>query len=115
MIRARIADERQSFATETNSSSPGGEDYPSLLAEYEGLVVDREFAEESYRAALAALDIARAKASRQSRYLATYVTPTRAETAEFPQRWALAGITGLFLLLGWSIMALVYYSIRDRQ
>ena len=64
-----------------------GEDYPTLLAEYEGLVVDREFAEESYRAALAALDGARANASRQSRYLATYVEPTYPETAEFPQRW----------------------------
>ncbi len=114
VIRARIIDERRSFATEGSTAAPQADDYPTLIAEFEGLVVDREFAEESYRAALAALDQARAKAERQSRYLATYITPTRAESAEFPQRFTIAGIAALFLLLGWSVMALVYYSVRDR-
>ena len=113
-IRDRITQERRNFATEGGETSADGEDYPSLIAEYEGLVVDREFAEESYRAALAALDVARAKASRQSRYLATYVQPTRAETSEYPQRLTIIGLAGLFLLLGWGTLALVYYSIRDR-
>lgn len=113
-IRDRIAQERQNFATENGGASVNGEDYPSLMAEYEGMVVDREFAEESYRAALAALDVARAKASRQSRYLSTYVSPTRAEASEYPQRLTITGLTGLFLLLAWAILALVYYSIRDR-
>lgn len=113
-IRSRIAEERRSFASENAENSPDGEDYPSLIAEYEGLVVDREFAEESYRAALAALDVARAKASRQSRYLATYVEPTLAETSEYPQRGTIIGLAGLFLILGWSVLALIYYSIRDR-
>lgn len=113
-IRDRIAQERQNFATEDGGVSADGEDYPSLMAEYEGLMVDREFAEESYRAALAALDVARAKASRQSRYLSTYVSPTRAETSEYPQRLTITALAGLFLLLAWAILALVYYSIRDR-
>lgn len=114
VIRERIFDERRSFATADDSSQPLAEDYPSLIAEYEGLVVDREFAEENYRAALAALDLARAKAERQSRYLATYIEPTLAESPEYPQRFTIAGILGLFLLLGWAVMALVFYSIRDR-
>ena len=78
------------------------------------LVVDRESAEERYRAALAALDVARAKASGQSRYLATYVQPTLAETSEYPQRGTIIGLAGLFLLLGWATLALIYYSVRDR-
>lgn len=112
VIRARIASEREQL-----SSSGGGidDDYPALIAEYEGLVVDREFAEESYRAALGALDLARANASRQSRYLATYITPTLAETSEYPRRLVIFGLGSLFLLLGWAIMALVYYSVRDRS
>ncbi len=113
-IRARIVEERQNFASENAENSVDGQDYPSLIAEYEGLVVDREFAEESYRAALAALDVARAKASRQSRYLATYVEPTLAETSEYPQRITIIGLAGVFLLLAWAILALIYYSIRDR-
>ncbi|SFM76387.1 capsular polysaccharide transport system permease protein [Shimia aestuarii] len=113
VIRARIEDERESFAV---AKVVGGEaDYPTLLAEFEGLTVDREFAEETYRAALAAFDIARDNASRQSRYLATYIRPTIAESAEYPKREIILGLVVLFLLMGWSIMALVYYSLRDRR
>lgn len=114
-IRNRIDEERRAFTSDTTANSTDGQDYPTLIAEYEGLVVDREFAEESYRATLAAVDVARAKASRQSRYLATYVQPTRAQSSEYPQRLAITALAGLFLLLLWSICALVYYSIRDRR
>lgn len=111
VIRERIASERQQLSS---SGTDTGDDYPELIAEYEGLIVDREFAEETYRAALAALDLARANASRQSRYLATYIAPTLAETSEYPRRSVIFGLGALFLLLGWGIMTLVYYSIRDR-
>lgn len=115
VIRARIADERRNFATASTEIGSLAEDYPSLIAEYESLTVDREFAEETYRAALAAVDLAQANASRQSRYLAAYIRPTLPETSEFPQRYVLVGLLALFLTLSWSIMALVYYSIRDRR
>ncbi len=78
-------------------------------------VVDREFAEESYRAALTALDLARTNSVRQSRYLAVFIQPTLPERADFPRRRVILGLAGMFLLLSWAIMALVYYSIRDRQ
>ena len=113
VIRERIRQERQNFATEDVGAE--GEDYPTLMAEYEGLVVDREFAEESYRAALTALDAARTNAARQSRYLAVYIQPTLPQSAEFPRREVIVALSLLFLSLGWAIMALIYYSIRDRQ
>lgn len=115
VIRERIAAERDQLSSGGTQEGGTGDDYPELIAEYEGLVVDREFAEESYRAALAALDLARANATRQSRYLATFIEPTLAQTSEYPRRPAIFGMTALFLLLGWSVMALVYYSIRDRS
>lgn len=110
VIRKRITEERDSFS----QGNELGTAYPGLLAEYEGLIVEREFAEETYRATLAALGIARTKASRQSRYLSTYVEPTLAETSEYPQRLLIGGLAGLFLLLSWSVIVLIYYSIRDR-
>lgn len=115
VIRARIRGERETFAKGDKDSGAVGENYPDLIAEFEGLVVDREFAEQTYRAALAAVDLARTKASRQSRYLATYIEPTLAETSEHPRRLMLLGLAALFLLLSWSIVALIYYSIRDRS
>jgi capsular polysaccharide transport system permease protein len=113
VIRDRIRQERQNFATEDVGAD--GEDYPTLIAQYEGLVVDREFAEESYRAALAAVDLARTNAARQSRYLAVYIRPNLPQSAEYPRRPTIVGFGFLFLTLGWAIMALIYYSIRDRQ
>ncbi|WP_151720693.1 sugar transporter [Gemmobacter serpentinus] len=114
VIRDRIAAERQTFAS---AEGAGGvdENYPDLIAEFERLTVDLQFAEESYRTALAAVDLARANASRQSLYLAPYIRPTLPQTAEFPQRLVLTGLVSIFLLLIWAIGTLVFYSIRDRR
>lgn len=113
VIRARIADEREKFGT--GGAAIAGADYATLVAEFERLSVDREFAEEAYKAALSAYDAALAEAQRKSRYLAAHVAPTLAETPRYPQRLVLTGLTAVFLLLGWAIAVLVYYSIRDRR
>jgi len=112
-IRKRIADERANFTT--IDAADNVEAYPELLAEYESLTVDREFAEETYRVALAALDMARSNAARQSRYLATYVSPTLPQTAEYPKRISILGIAALFLVLFWAIISLTFYALRDRR
>jgi capsular polysaccharide transport system permease protein len=115
VIRERIAAERQTLATSSNEVGEVAEDYPKLIAEYESLSVDREYAEQSYGLSLAAVDIARSEASRQSLYLAPFIRPTLPQTAEYPQRFVLTGLAALFLALAWAILALVYYSIRDRR
>lgn len=111
VIQDRIAEERQNFSS---SDAVQDADYPRLIARYESLRVDQEFAEQTYRAALTAFDVARSNAARQSLYLATYIRPTLAQRAEYPERFLLTLLTGVFLLLVWSILALVYYSLRDR-
>ena len=115
VIRDRIQIERQTFTSDNTDTGAVGEDYPTLIAEYESLAVDAEYAEQSYRAALTALEAARDDAARQSRYLATYIKPTLAQDSEYPQRFILGGLSALFLLLFWSILSLIYYSIRDRS
>lgn len=110
VIETRIEDERQKLGR-----GGEGEDYATLLAEFERLAVDRQFAEQAYTAALATYDQALAEARRKSRYLAAYVRPTRAEAAEFPQKPVILGLAAFFLAAGWAIAVLVYYSIRDRR
>lgn len=113
VIRDRIIAERGTLSS--SNVGPDSDDYPSLLAEYESLLVDLHFSEETYRSALTAQEVARSTATRQSRYLAAYIEPTLAQTAEFPQRLMIASLIGLFLLMAWAIMVLVYYSLRDRR
>ena len=86
-----------------------------MVGRYEELLVDLEFANTAYTQTLAGLAAARAEARRQSRYLAPHVQPTLAESALYPRRLLLAGLTGLFLLLGWGILMLVYYNVRDNR
>ena len=115
VIRDRIGIERATFTSDNTDTGAVGEDYPTLIAEFESLSVDREYAEQTYRAALTALEVARDDAARQSRYLATYIKPTLATEAQYPRRVVLTALAALFLVLLWSILALVFYSIRDRS
>ena len=112
-IRARIADERGTF--NTIGSDGSGEAYSDLMTEYEGLVVARELAETTHGLAVAALDLARTNAARQSRYLAVYIEPSVPDGPEYPRSAIILAQAGLFLLVAWSILALIVYSIRDRQ
>ncbi|WP_435257295.1 sugar transporter [Thioclava sp. FR2] len=113
VIKNRMEEERRKF--NESEQGPGGEDYATMVAEFERLTVDREFAEQTYRVALAAFDAAQAEALRKSRYLAAHIQPTAAEKSEYPQRWTLLGLTGFFLLMAWAIGVLIFYSLRDRR
>lgn len=110
VIEARILEERKKLGREGD-----GNDYATKLAEYERLAVDREFAEQAYTAALATYDQALAEARRKSRYLAAYIKPTVAEAPQYPQKEVLLGLAAFFLVSGWAIAVLIYYSIRDRR
>ncbi|QDC11474.1 sugar transporter [Oceanicola sp. D3] len=114
VIRQRISEERARFSSEGDANEER-EAYSQLIGQYEALAVDQKFAEEAYVATLAAYDVAVADGQRQSRYLATYIEPELAETPLFPRRWSI-----LMTLLGalattWTVLTMVYYSLRDRR
>lgn len=110
-ISDRIADERANLGV---PGAKGGE-MPEVVGDYEALKVDLEFASQAYTQALANLAVSRAEARRQSRYLAAHVEPTLAQSSLYPRRAMLSGLIGLFLFLGWGVMMLVYYNVRDSR
>ena len=112
VIEDRIREERSRFGSVQDTED---DTYSRLVGEYEALAVDLEFANKSYLSALAAYDTALAEAQRKSRYLAAYVEPTLAQSAEYPQRALLSGLLLGGLILGWMILMLIYYSVRDRR
>lgn len=81
----------------------------------EELMVERQFAENMYTAALASVETARAEARRSQRYLAIHIDPTRSDEAEHPRRWTLSIALGALCLVLWSILQLIASSIRDRS
>ncbi|MGP9791890.1 sugar transporter [Roseinatronobacter sp. NSM] len=112
VIEDRIARERESFAAQDVTAD--NTDYPTLLAQYEGLRVDVAFAEEIYRAALTALTQARTNAERQQLFVATFIEPNLPEVATHPRGALLTALTGFFAMMFWAVGMLVYYSLRDR-
>ena len=86
-----------------------------MVGEFEKLLVDLQFAETAYLTSLGAYDAALSEAQRTSRYLTTYVRPTRAETATAPNRGLLSFLVTAFLMVVWFILLLIYYSLRDRR
>jgi capsular polysaccharide transport system permease protein len=109
-VTGRIEAERASLGVAAT-----GDALPDVVGRYEELLVDLEFTNNAYVQTLAGLTAARAEARRQSRYLAPHVQPTRAESALYPRRMLLAAMTGLFLMLGWAAVMLVYYNVRDNR
>lgn len=112
VIRARIEAERRKFG---QVGALSGEAYSVLLGDFEELTVDREFAEQAYLSALSGYDQAQAEALRQSRYLAAYISPTRAEKSTYPRRNMIMGLSTLFILLSWATLVLLAYAIKDRR
>lgn len=110
-IREQIREQRSKVGSDQVEAVALGE----IVSQFEALQVDRQFAEESYTAALAAYDSARASADRRALYLAAYVRPTLATMAEYPHRMRFLVIVVGFLLLIWMIGTMFYYGSRDRR
>ncbi|WP_109315359.1 lipopolysaccharide biosynthesis protein [Pseudovibrio ascidiaceicola] len=85
----------------------------ALLANYEELVVEQEFAQQAYTAALAGLERSRAEADRQQRYLAVFKPPSKPQEAIYPRRLINSLILFLGLLAIWALVTVIAYSIRD--
>lgn len=110
VIQNRITEERQKFGSRTEE----GRDYAALTGEYERLAADRDMAQAAHMTTLAAFDMTRSEAQRQSRYLAAFTAPTRAQSATHPDRPVLVAMIFAALTLTWSVVTLAGYSLRDR-
>lgn len=114
VIEELIATEREKFGL-GSESGVNSRDYSSLVGQFESLMVDLQYAEQSYLSAQTALDGALTEAQRQSRYLATYTKPTLAQSPRYPQRDIILLMVACLSFLSWGIAMLIYYSLRDRR
>jgi capsular polysaccharide transport system permease protein len=98
-----------------NTSTRIGRGLSSLLADYEKLQVDMEFAQKAYATSLSSLERARAEADRQQRFLAVFASPSTPEIAIYPYRVINTFLVFISALILWSIGVLLAYSIRDHM
>jgi capsular polysaccharide transport system permease protein len=85
------------------------------LSDFEGAKLEKEFAEKAFASASAALEMARADADRQHRYLAIIASPSTPDESTYPHRFrsVLAAFIVTFLLLG--IVSLLGATIREHS
>jgi capsular polysaccharide transport system permease protein len=83
-LEAQIAIERHRLAGDATSIAP-------RIAEYERLMLEREFAERALMAALGAVELARIEAQRQHVYIERVAEPSRPDHPAYPRRvlWCL--------------------------
>jgi len=112
VIQDRIAAEQAKVG---GLSDPGAPNYAKLVNDYQNLIMEQDFAQKAYLTALAAYDQAINDAQHQTRYLATYLQPTLAQTSTAPQRGLRTLLAAFVGLLAWSIGVMIFYALRDRR
>jgi capsular polysaccharide transport system permease protein len=84
-----------------------------MIAGFERLTLQREFADRGLASALASLEQARIEAQRQQLYVVRVIQPQLSEEALYPRRWLLIASVLVASLLSYLIGQLVAATIKD--
>ncbi len=107
-LKQQLGQVRTRLAGEANNES-----YVPLLADYERLVIEDEFAKTAYAAAGASLELARAEAARKHIYLVAFVEPSLPDEAIEPDRSKLILTVILCSLIAYGLFTLLFAAIRE--
>jgi capsular polysaccharide transport system permease protein len=105
-LESQIAQQRARLTGSDGALAP-------VLAGYEGLMLEREFADRDYTSALASLEAARIDAEKQHLYLIRVVEPNEAEEALYPRRAVIILTVFLSLLVAYGIGWLIVAGVRE--
>lgn len=100
---------------EADGSQPKSSALASEVAAYQELLLNQEFAETAYTAALGSLERARAEADRVQSYLAMYVSPSLAQDATYPRRVLNIFLVLLVSAIAWAIGSFAVMTVRDHM
>jgi capsular polysaccharide transport system permease protein len=107
-LSAQVAGESKRLV---DPSKPKG--LNTSLADFEGAMVEKEFAQKAYESAMATLELARADADRQHRYVAGIATPSLPDESTYPLRIR-SVLTALVLtLLIWGVGTMLVATVRE--
>jgi capsular polysaccharide transport system permease protein len=114
---ARVENEISTSSSDSSSgSAPGASNaLAGVLAEYQELVINQQFAENAYTAALASLERARTEADRTQSYLAVYLQPSVPDEATYPRRILNIFIVFVLCCILWAVGSLGYLTVRDHM
>lgn len=112
-LRGRITALQAQVDSQTARLSNGETGFAATIAAFEPLMVEKEFAQQAYQSALAALEMARVEADRQNRYVVSVARPSVPDAPTHPDevRGVLTVTVICFMLLG--VGSLLLASVRE--
>src|SRR5581483_5189486 len=105
-LKNQIATERRRLTGSNGALAP-------QIAEYEHLLLEREFADKGYASALASLESARVEASKQHLYLVRVVEPNLPEKALYPRTSIILPTVFFGRLISYGIGWLIVAGVRE--
>jgi capsular polysaccharide transport system permease protein len=90
---------------------PGG--LNTSFADFEGAMVEKEFAQKAYESAMATLEVSRADADRQHRYVAVIASPSIPDESTYPRRLRSVLTAFVFSILLWGVVSLVGAAVKE--
>jgi capsular polysaccharide transport system permease protein len=107
-ISAQVAGESRRLV---NPAKPGG--LNSSFSEFEAAMVEKEFAQKAYESSMASLEIARADADRQHRYVAVIASPSKPDQSTYPHRIRSVLTSFLVCFLLWGTITMMTAAVRE--
>lgn len=108
-LAEQLNDEKQRLIGE------GDAELNDLIVEFTNLQLDLEFAKDAYASTLAALEQARAEASKKMKHLVIISQPSLGDEAKYPDRFYIL-VTGLLILLMvYGIVRMTISTIKEHQ
>jgi len=111
--RRLAAVEKQLAAEKARVAGRKSDNLNAIVAEYQDLTIEAEFAQKQLVSAMASLEQARIQQAAQSRYVVAYQQPTLPDESLYPRPYlfTLYIFLGTLILLG--IVSLIWASIRE--
>jgi capsular polysaccharide transport system permease protein len=101
--------------SETAKVAGGDRSLANKSTEYDGLILERGFAEKQLAAALTSLEQARNDSQRKQLYLERIVQPSKPDIAMEPRRMRNVFATLVLGLIAWGILTMLLAGIREHQ
>ena len=116
VLQSRInATKAQLADVESQISKNSGKDeaISKVVSLYEGLILDRTFAQNMVTSTMSTLEAARANAAAQHLYITPYVRPSLPQSATYPKRFQTTFLVALVSIMIWLCLLLFYRSVRE--
>lgn len=114
-LQQRIETLQSEINSETAKVAGSNRSLSNKSADYEGLILERGFAEKQLAAALTSLEQARNDAQRKQLYLERIVQPSKPDYAAEPRRLRNIISTLVLGLIAWGILTMLLAGIREHQ